>query len=486
VIVLGASALGAQLPDAEAAFARGDYRTARQMYEHVLALDSLNSRALYRLAVLDSWDGKLRESLARFTKLRRVEPLDEDIMVAQARVLSWDGQTLHAEALYDSVLARSPNRTDALAGRARAVAWSGALNRAERLWRDALTHHPNDPEILIGLAQTLDWEGQPALAESYAARAREAAPSDRSAQDLLDQVRAERASVVSGSVDHADDHDHNQFTAVNGSYNASLAGSLRATLHAVWRRNSDPFLSGTSTGFDVTLARTLSGGASLRAGLGTRSLNPSTGASRTPLVALVGIGFRPASFASVGISYNHTPFDETAVLVQKGLVWDAVSTEVELSPRANLSITGIFDAAWLSDHNRRLLGALAVMQGLGQGGGVHVGVYGRIMGYHNSTFGQGYFTPDRFSVGEARLVYGWRRARWGARIDGGLGVQQVTKSAASQSEYHAGATISRGFRAIDELAITGLFTNSAQGRTGTVTTGSYSYWAVGIRYRRGV
>jgi tetratricopeptide (TPR) repeat protein len=152
---LVARSLAAQLPAADAAFGRGDYAAARAGYERVLAADSSNERALYRLAILDSWDGKLARSLARFGKLRRIDPRDPDIMVAHAQVLAWAGRTGASEALYDSVLARFPDRADAQAGRARTIAWSGDLDRAEELWRKALDRHPDAPELLIGLAQTL-------------------------------------------------------------------------------------------------------------------------------------------------------------------------------------------------------------------------------------------------------------------------------------------------------------------------------------------
>src|SRR2546421_6364762 len=137
--------LAAQLPDAEAAFRRGDYGAARAAYERALARDSTNVRALYQLAILDSWDGKLGRSLERFARLRRLAPRDDDIAVAQARVLSWADRTAAAGTLYDSVLARAPDRPDALAGRARTVAWSGDLDRAERLGREALARHAGGP-----------------------------------------------------------------------------------------------------------------------------------------------------------------------------------------------------------------------------------------------------------------------------------------------------------------------------------------------------
>src|SRR5256885_16969690 len=84
--------------------------------------DVCSSDLLYRLAILDSWDGKLVRSLARFIRLRRIDPRDPDIMVSHAQGLAWAGQTAASEALYDSVLLRFPGRADALAGRARAIA----------------------------------------------------------------------------------------------------------------------------------------------------------------------------------------------------------------------------------------------------------------------------------------------------------------------------------------------------------------------------
>src|SRR5207247_7618488 len=75
--------LAAQVPQADEAFRRGDYAAARAGYERALAADSLNERALFRLATLDSWDGKLTLSLLRFARLRRLEPRDGDIMVSQ-------------------------------------------------------------------------------------------------------------------------------------------------------------------------------------------------------------------------------------------------------------------------------------------------------------------------------------------------------------------------------------------------------------------
>jgi tetratricopeptide (TPR) repeat protein len=479
-----AGALAAQLPEAEDAFQRGDYRTARALYDSVLARDSLSPRALYRLAILDSWDGKLQQSLARFATLRRVDPADADVMVAQARVLSWAGETKRSEALYDSVLIQTPDRADALAGRARAVAWGGDLDRAERLWRAALDRHPDDAELLTGLAQTLYWEGLPDLAAGYAARARTLAPDDRTTRDLYDQLRAERRAVVSVSTDAIDDIEHNASLVVNAEVSASLRRDVRGTLQGSWRRNDDGPRSATSTGVDGLLVKSLATGTRLRAGVGVRALQPDSGAGRQVLTVQTGVALRPAKFASLGIGYSRYPFDETVTLVGTGFHWDEMEANLDLSPRPSLDLSGVANLAWLSDGNRRTIFGAAAMVGIAHG--LKVGAYGRALGYRDANAGRGYFSPDRFLLGESRAVYLWRHPGWALRLTAALGVQQVGSSGPTQAEWHGDAMVSRSWRAIDELALVGTYTNSAAARAATETRERYRYWSVGLRYRRGL
>lgn len=483
LVFRAAPALG-QLPEAEDAFGRGDYRTARMLYDSALRIDSLSPRALYRLAVLDSWDGHLKQSLARFLKLRQVDA-SPDVLVAHAKVLSWDGQTRWSEALYDSVLAVEPGRSDAMAGRARAVAWSGDLDRAERLWRDALGRHPNDAEILVGLAQTLYWEGEPGLAENYVSRARALAPTDRTAQDLLSLVRAERRPTVGISTDGSDDIEHNRFVSVAGTFSMSLSDQLRGTLRASSRRNDLGGLVGTSNGLDGWLVQSFRGGTSLRAGVGARSLKADSG-TRTFATLQAGVGLHPAKFSSISLTYARYPFDETALLVRRAYVWDELDLSADLAPSPGLDISVATNAAWLSDGNRRLSGLVAAMVSIANG--VHVGGYTRVMGYREANPGRGYFAPDRFVLGEGRAVYGWRRQRWAVRLAGGLGAQQVGTGGPTQAEWHGDFTLSRSWRALDELELMALYTNSAAARTANpvASAPSYRYWSVGLRFRRGL
>ena len=484
LVLAVARPLAAQLPEAGEAFRRGDYRAARAGYERVLAGDSLNVRALYRLAILDSWDGKLARALARFARLRRLEPKDEDIQVSQAQVLAWTGDTRSSEALYDSVLARAPRRADALAGRARAVAWSGDLNRAEHLWRAALEQFPDDPELLIGLAQTLYWEGQPTLAEAYAARARAVAPGDRTARELQRLVRAALRPEARTTVDGAGDSDDNAFVAQEGSLITPLGGDLRGALHAGWRHATRLASEGTSYGGGGYIIAPLGKGAVVRAGLGVRRLVPDVGAARTPVTAQLGLGIRPARYAAASLGYSRTAFDETALLIERGFVIDAVDLSFDVSPSPDWSVSGGGGGAWISDGNRRYSAVAAVLARVLPG--LQVGPFARILGYRTNP-SNGYFAPDRFSVIEARLVYALQRSRWGVRLDGGVGTQQVFEGAPHQTEWHVGAALSRGWGANNEIAVVGSITNSA-GATSTagVRSEEFRYRALGLRFTQGL
>lgn len=484
LVLLLPRATAAQQPHADEAFNKGDYSAARAGYERMLGADSLDEHALYRLAILDSWDNKLDRSLARFTRLRQRDPQDQDIMVAHAQVLAWAGKTAESEALYDSVLARSPGRVDALAGRARVVAWSGALDRAEQLWRAALNQHPDQAELLIGLAQTLSWKGQPALAATYAARARAVAPEDRAARELERQLRAALRPGVGTTVDGAGDSDHNDFVAQDGTVTTSFGSDVRGTLHAGWRHATDPQRAGTSYGGGGSMVAALGKGAVLRAGLGVRRIDPDSGPSRTPLTGEVGFGVRPARYSAVDVSYSRSAFDETALLMRRDLMLNTLDLSLDVAPAPGWSISGGASGTWFSDGNRRLAAVGAV---LGRAlPGLEIGPYARVLGYRENP-GTGYFAPDRFSVLEARAVYVFQRSGWGTRVDGGVGSQQVITGAALQFEWHFGLSLSHGWGADNEIALVGSITNSAAATTtaGARTEG-FRYQTLGLRVRQGL
>jgi len=478
--------LSGQLPAADAAFRRGEYGAARAAYARALAADSLNVEAWYRLALLDSWDGELARSLERFARARRLAPRDEDVMVAQAAALSWAGRRRAAEALYDSVLARSPRRPDALAGRARVVAWSGDLGRSERLWRAALDSAPDNPELLLGLAQTLYWQGHVALARTYVARARALAPADTAALGLERSLQAALRPAIGTTVDGAGDSDNNDFIAQEATLSTSLGETARAELHAGWRRTTLNALSGSSYGGGGSVSAAV-GDAVAHAGLGLRRMESEAGPAHTPLTAELGVGFRPARYATVSVDYSRGAFDETAVLIQQGFVIDAVELSFDVSPATGWSVSGGAGGAWISDptRNRRYLVTVVALAPLGRGG-LQLGPSARIMGFRTSA-PNGYFAPDRFTVIEGRVVYAVQRERWGVRGEGGVGAQQIAVGAPQQTEWHIGMTLSRGWGDHNELALVGAITNSAAATSAAgPRPGPFRYRSLGLRFTQGL
>jgi tetratricopeptide (TPR) repeat protein len=470
----------AQVLVADSAFVQGDFAKARSLYETVLAADSLNERALWRLALLDSWDGLLDRSIARFEKARQIDPSSTDLMVAEARVLSWANRTASAVALYDSALDRDSGRVDALAGRAQSVAWMGDLDKAERLWRAALASYPEDASILVGLAQTLYWKGEPSLAATYLTRARAIAPDDPTARDLQRQVNPATRPEVGGSLSGSNDSDHESSIAQDVWFSGTVSHDIRGTVSVGWRHDTDLSRSNSSYGIAGAIVTGLGSGAVLRAGLGARQLAPDSGGGRTPLTAVLGVSVQPLPYAAVGLAYTRSPFDETAALIDHGYTIDNLDLSIDVSPKAAISISGGAGATWISDGNRRFSGIFGILGGLGHG--LSVGVLARIMGYR-TTFvpSHGYFAPDRFSLLEARAVYNRRRGAWGFRADGGLGVQQVFSGASAQGEWHADASIFRTWGA-GEISLEGFLTNSAA----SSTLGAYRYGALTLGVRQGL
>ena len=472
----------AQVVEADSAFTLGDFAKARSLYEQVLAADSLNERALWRLALLDSWDGFLGRSLGRFARARQEDPANPDLMVAEARVLSWAGRTGAAVALYDSALAQDTGRVDALAGRAQSVAWAGDLDRAETLWRSALTAHPDDPSLLVGLAQTLYWKGEPGLARAYVDRARALAPADPTARQLQRDLHAAVRPDVGTSVTGAGDSDDESFYAQDLWISGALAGDVRGTLTGGWRHDSDPLRSDNSYGVSGLVTAPLGGTVGARAGLGVRRLESDSG-NHTPLTAQLGLSWQPAPFAALSLGYGRAAFDETALLLAHGLTIDNLDLEVDLDPKPTISLSGAAGGTWFSDGNRRFSGLLSALGGLGHG--LSVGGLGRMMGYRTPNRGDGYFSPERFTVLEARAIYNLRRGQWGLRADGGLGGQQIDPGAGApapwQSEWHVSAVLSRGWNG-GEITLEGFYTNAA----GASTVGAFRYHSLTLAVHQGI
>lgn len=157
----------AALARADSAWAAGRHDDARAAYAVVVAADSTaSSRAVYRLAVLRSWENRLTEAIALHRLYVRLEPRDLEGRVGLARVYAWASRFATSVATYDSVLSVEPDYRDAALGRAQAMAWWGRLDAALDAYAAWRRGHPGDTEVALSVARTLSWAGRLGEAEA--------------------------------------------------------------------------------------------------------------------------------------------------------------------------------------------------------------------------------------------------------------------------------------------------------------------------------
>jgi len=159
---------------AASAYDAGDYPLAGTLFEAIVTQDpSPASIAIFRLATLRSWDGRLDESVALYRRYIALEPGDAEGRLALARTLAWQGQYASAIATYDSLIATNQGSRGAVIGRAQTLAWAGRLSEAIAIYKSWIRDHPTDRNASIDYARALAWNGQYDEAEAmYAELAR--------------------------------------------------------------------------------------------------------------------------------------------------------------------------------------------------------------------------------------------------------------------------------------------------------------------------
>ncbi|HWA57775.1 MAG TPA: tetratricopeptide repeat protein [Gemmatimonadales bacterium] len=506
-----ATPAAAQVPAGDSAWARGDYPAARAHYESALHDDAGSVRALYRLGILAAWDGRLDSALALLRDAREMEPGEPDVRLQEATVLSWKGRYAESLIKWDSLIVAHPERRDAAYGRARTLAWAGRLTEADRAYADlfrsdttdldalagqaqvaawrgdlgqasqyylrVLARNPGHVGALVGLGQVRQWQGRPGEAEQYVARALAVAPADRTALEAQRAIRALRRPRADLTLGWSRDSDRNTLWWQNAATSLLLANGLRGFASAGVAEASDPVRNGSRLSGEAGLSLDR-GHVNLTGALGVRRLSSDGAADRSPATWRVASSLRLSPAAGLGAGYAHYSFDETALLLGRGLDVDELSLDADVEPRPGLSLGAGAGTAWLSDDNRRRWLLLAVTQRVA--GHFTVGAFGRVLGY--DTRGDGYFAPDRFLVGEVRGSYTYGVRRWAFRLSGGLGTQKIGKAGSAQSEWHGEARAARRWSIDNEVALSGGISNSAE----SSTTGAFRYYTAALTLRLGL
>lgn len=499
------------LARADSAWTLGDHAAAAEAYRHVLASDSTSVRALLRLGLLASWRDDLATALPLLQRARALEPADLDIQLSEARILSWMSRFEQALAAYDSILTRFPDSEEASLGRARTLSWAGRLDHADSAYARIARQHPRSIAPLLGQAQVAAWRGEPHRSAALYLRAQEMAPLDPDvltglARARLGEGRAREARRVLQRA-LAADSTHRDALALRAEVDLALRPRLEMGL--VWSEDSDGNVTWSQWGgSSLWLAPGLTASAAagvleasdparhasrrhgefglsaahasrqLSAAVGVRSLRlDGTGERSLPSGRLL-LTQRVNRSLTLGADWSRTPLDETAVLIGRGLSASVIGASLEASLAGRLGVSVSAGRGELSDGNRRQHGVIGVDGGSPRR--LRAGLLARQLSY--DVRGQGYFSPDRFRLIEARLLRTWERGAWSARLEGGLGGQQTARGAPNQAEWHLGGRVGRRWAKANRFEV---FFETSEGGW-RAESGAYRHRAMGASLALGL
>jgi len=499
------------LARADSAYFAGRDDDARSAYRMVLSRDPQSVRANHRLALLLSrigqsdsalvlvrrarviepsdagilatearllsWAGRLDESIADYDTLLTIDPGDREGRLARSRVLGWAGRYAAAESTYAALLAADPHDIDALTGRAQNAAWRGQLALAESSYAAAARLDADNVDALIGLARLRHWQGRQRSAAAQVSRALALDPGSRPAETLRREIRAAQRPQVDIAFGVNQDSDRNTGWSRTFATSIALADGLRGSLFGGSLAASDPARSAHRTLGEVALDASFGRARATIAG-GTRWLNASTGPARSMGSYRSSFSYRPLEHVTTGLGIARYPMDETAVLIGSGLLVTEMQASVDAEVGHGVAISAGGGGARLNDGNRRGSGVVAVMYPCGRHGSV--GVLGRALSYQEH--GVGYFSPDRFALGEARGTVTLPGRAWTGRLDGGLGVQQASRGAAGQLAWRAAGQVRFAWAVIDRVEASLGASNSAA----SSTTGAFRYLTASVSLRLGL
>jgi len=159
----GSAASGRPVADlireADDAFAAEDYARARGLYEEAIRRGADAVRPLRRLALLQSWDGDLEDSLRNYRRAQELAPGDLDIALEIGKVLSWSNDLREAVLCYEDLRSKYPDDPRVLLGLAQALGWKGSYADADAIYRGMEERRIEPIQAHVGRAHLLAWQG---------------------------------------------------------------------------------------------------------------------------------------------------------------------------------------------------------------------------------------------------------------------------------------------------------------------------------------
>jgi tetratricopeptide (TPR) repeat protein len=461
--------------DADAAYRRDDYKEARRLYAAAVGIRPDALHPLRRLALLESWDGDLDDSIAHYEKALELAPRDFDLNLEHAKVLAWDGrypesiacyeelrpghpddarvllglgQALgwagryaDSDAVYRDMEARQIEPIQAHLGRARLLAWQGKLDEATDDYRDVLKAEPGNLDARIGLAQVNHWRGQDRQAQAQIDNIVVDHPESRDAKQVQQEIHDALRPTAGVEGFRFSDNESNRVDSATLSYafQAEPQTSIRivlSTYDASFRCDAATFCNapGQAVGDELSDEARV-----LMAGLTSRVIAPITfharlGATRettlgdTDRTLLVGGGFirwQVGPRFSVTGNASREALLDTAVLIDRGIRVDSADMRLEHRFQPEWLLFGAGGFGLYSDGNRRWTAAAGVQWSIRPARPRVTGTFSASYRSFDEDLDNGYFDPLRYDSELIVLSLGdeYRRGRWFWQAEGTFGRQ---------------------------------------------------------------
>ena len=333
------NSIAAVLARAEAAYNdSGDVAAAEREYTAVLAQNSQEPRALFRLAQLRQHVP--HASVTLLQQYVRVVPSDAWGYLALAHAFARDGRARLALDAYANALVQEPKDRDIRLGYPRLLERLGRTDSAISAFEEWLDQNPGDDEVWRELAGVLQRAGRVRHATRALERAREVTPTDTALGRRIESMRARTAPTIQLGILGAGE------TGVNTrgtSMSADMAAGDSTRVGIIYQRRWVSSFEDAAQSQRIGLVASGRPRANLQ-------LNANGGASWTPSESIQTSAFRPeGAFRIRRIKGNGSMFD---VRVQR----DSIEASPELV-RDPVSRIQIFSAIDVPLHRRwRLLG----------------------------------------------------------------------------------------------------------------------------------
>jgi len=401
--------------EADQALARGDFETARRLYDEA----------------------------------RRRQPDDPRVLLGLGRALSGAGRFDEADGVFLEMEMKKIDPIQARAGRARLRGRQGRLEEAAQFWRDVLRADPGNLDARIGLAWVNHWRGLDRTAYEQAGNIVLDHPESREAKELQAAIRLGLRPYADAEAFRFSDEDSNRVdgATLSVSFKAEPQTTIRiaySTLNATFRCK-DPVLcaaAGLVPGSEAdTGARSVSAGVTSRvvgpilfnARLGAVREETFDGGSRTlgTLGGYMRLEVRPR-FA-VGTSGGRDVLVDTAPLIDRGIRVDEANGRLDLRFGSVWLLSGTGGLASYSDGNaRKTAGAALEWRSPRAHPRVSAVLEARWRAF-NDDRDNGYFDPLRYDSELLTVAIGDDRqdGRCYWRLEGTYGRQAFTLGAAA-------------------------------------------------------